>query len=166
MASVDLADLIEDLVFKMSAPGVDAFSNVGEDEWVSRLRDGFWTGFNEGLFSEYIEVDGIVSHRTDSSKTFPREFQQLVMMYTSINALTRQLLTFNTNTRYKAGSVEYETQQSATLLNNILSLVKEEKDAVIEAIRRGDFSGATYVIDSYESRQEAYRTGKLSWVGY
>lgn len=165
MAAVDLADLIEDLVYSMSPPGVDAFSNVSEDEWVSRLRDGFWNAFLYGLFSDYNEVDGVVTHRTDPTQTFPREYQQIVILFTGINSLNRQLAIANTGSRYKAGSVEYEVQQSASLLNAILANFEKQRDFIVDQIQNGNYFGGVFVMDAFHGRQQGYRDGTLTWVG-
>ena len=165
MAAVDLSDLIEDLVFSMSAPGVDAFPLVSDDEWVSRLADGFWTGYNEGMYVAYTEVDGIVTHRTDISQTFPREFQQLVILYTAINSLRRQMMNMYTVFRTKAGPAEYEYQQSATLLNTLFNSLVSQKDAIVDRITKAGYASDVYVTDMYNGRQQGYRDGSLHWVG-
>lgn len=165
MASFDLSDLVEDFVYAISAPGVDDYATVSDDEWVSRLRDGFWTGFNYGMFREYTESDGAVTNRSDTSTVFPTEYQQMVILFASVNVLTKQMLSMNTLFRTKAGPVEYETQQSATLLNTILNALIKQRDDLLAEWKRGASTNGFFVLDTYSLMQGGYRDGYTSWVG-
>ncbi len=165
MASLDLADLIPDLTYNLNAPGEDQFATVSEEEWVSRLRDGFWNAFNDGLVQDYTESDGYVTGRS-SADLMPRDQQQLIILYTGINVVFQQMLRLNTLFRAKAGPVEYETQQSAQLLKSLLDEMSDRRNKVLERLAETGETGAVFLIDTYRSRQEALYSGDSLWVGY
>ncbi len=164
MASLDLTDLIPDLQYNLNSPGEDAFANVSEEEWTSRLRDGFWNAWNDGLIQDYIEVDGVVSPRSGTA-TISRDQQQIILLYTSIAVLFQQMLRLNTTFRAKAGPVEYETQQSAQLLKALLDDLSQRRIYLLERLAETGVTRAFYLIDTYQSRQSALNEGISVWVG-
>ena len=130
---LDLVDLIPDLEYNLNSPGGDEFANVSDEEWTSRLRDGFWNAFNDGLLNDYIEVEGVVTPRSGDT-VMPREQQQIILLYTSIAVLFQQMLRLNTTFRAKAGPVEYETQQSAQLLKALLDDLSQRRIYLLERL--------------------------------
>lgn len=163
-SALDLTDLIPDLEYNINAPGEDQFANVSVEEWTSRLRDGFWNAWNDGLLQDYIEIDGTVTPRSGTTM-IPRDQQQIIILYTSINVLFQQMLRMNTTFRAKAGPVEYETQQSAQLLKALLDDLSQRRIYLLERLAETGVTRAFYLIDSYQSRQDALNEGYSVWVG-
>lgn len=163
-ATFDLSDLISDLEFNVNAPGEDAYANVSEEEWISRLRDGFWNAWNDGFLQDYIEIDGTVTPRSGSTP-IPREQQQIVILYTSIAIVFQQMLKMNTLFRAKAGPVEYETQQSAQLLRALYDDLAQRRVHLLERLAETGVSSAFFLIDAYRSRQDALYEDNAIWVG-
>lgn len=163
-ATLDLTDLIPDLEYNLNAPGEDQFANVSDEEWTSRLRDGFWNAWNDGLLQEYTEVDGVVSPRSGSTM-ISRDQQQIILLYTSINVISQQMFRMNTTFRAKAGPVEYETQQSAQLLKALLDDLTQRRIYLLERLAETGVTRAFYLIDTYQSRQNALYEGLSVWVG-
>lgn len=164
MASFDLEELIPDLVYSLQAPGSDEFANVSPEEWISRLRDGFWSAFNDGLLQGYVESDGVVNPRTGTT-TIPRDQQQVVLLYTAINVLRQTLLRINTTFRAKAGPVEYETQQSAQLLKALLDDLSQRRVHLLERLAKAGVSSAVFLLDAYRTRQDSLYYHDTFWVG-
>jgi hypothetical protein len=161
---VDLYDLVPDLVLSLQSPGGSEYANVSEEEWVGRLKNSFWNGFNDELFASYTIIDDEVVPRSGTTP-MPRELQQLIILYVSIETMARQLSTLQTMFRAQAGPVEYEVQQSATLAKALYDSLLADRARVLENLRRTLYATNTYVIDTYQARQSAIRYGDSFWVG-
>ena len=168
MASVDLEDLVPDIVINLTLPGDDTtYATVTTGEWVNRLRDGFWSAHIDGLLDGWTESDGIVQKLNDpTADAMTRDYQQLVILYTAINVASNRLLQMDTLFRAKAGPVEYETQKSAQVLRAVLEELTGRRNAIIERlVAAGQVTRGIVYIDSYSARQEAIRYGDVEWVG-
>lgn len=163
MAAFDLDDLIDPLKYEINVPGEDAYATTNSEEWVGRLGNGFWKGYLDGFFAGYTESDGIVTPRTGDT-TFPRDFQQVVILYTAIEILSQRLLSMKTAFRAKAGPVEYEEQQAATLLKGLLDQAYARLLHVRDKMAESE-EGGFYAIDMYMTRVNATYSGTHIWVG-
>lgn len=161
---VDLFDLVPDLVLALRSPGGEEYANVSEDEWVGRLKNSFWQGYLDKFFEGYTIVDDEVVPRSGTTP-IPRELQQLIILYTSINTLANQLAGLQTMFRAQAGPVEYEVQQSATLAKALYDGLISDRTRLLDDLKRTLFATNTYVIDTYQARQSAIRYGDSFWVG-
>ena len=166
MATVDLSDLIPDLTGAITIPGTTSrYSNASDTEWLTKLRNGFWTAYNDGVISGFTcDEDGIVSASGGGDATFSRDLQQIVIMYSAINILQMELLQIKTTFRAKAGPVEYETQQSAQVLQTLLASMLAQRTTLLD--RLSDI-GATdsYYVDGVKSRDLALRNYNIDWNG-
>lgn len=165
MSSVDLSELVPDLVIQVTTPGGEQYPTVSEQEWTDRLRNGFWEAVLDGVIVGYEDVDGIVRPLTATGPALSRERQQLIIMYTAITIVRNELLRLKTLFRAKAGSTEYETQQAASVLVALLGQLADRQKALVDRI--ADDAGATpvYYFDGFTARQNAINQGYTSWVG-
>ena len=163
--SVDLADLVPDLVTELNVPGVDAYSTVSEQEWIDRLRNAFWYSVLDGLIIGYEDEDGIVKPTASSGSALSRELQQIVIMYAAINVVRNKLLELKTVFRAKAGSTEYETQQAASVLTALLAEFSERRKYILNRIGDKGTARRMYVFDGFNARQDAINSGYTSWIG-
>lgn len=164
--AVDLADLVPDLEIELSLPGVDAYPTVSEEEWVNRLRNAFWYVVLDGLIVGYEDSDGIITPISANGTALPRDMQQLIIMYTSINVIRNKLMDLKTVFRAKAGSTEYETQQAASVLTAILDQFAQRQKYLVDRIAEGNGPAReTYYFDGFNLRQEAINRGFTNWVG-
>lgn len=163
MASFDLEDLIESLKYEINVPGEDAYGSTNTEEWVGRLANGFWKAFLDGFFGNYAESAGLIVPRS-GDVTFPRDYQQVVILYTAIEILGQRLLAAKTSFRAKAGPVEYEEEQSATLLRSLLDQAYARLQYVRDQMTNSEVGGFIS-IDMYMSRLESFSDGTSTWVG-
>lgn len=149
--AIDLSDLVPSLKREVSTPGTEetTFPDVADDNWLGYLSDAFWTARLDGLLAGYTELDGMVNPDMD------RDLQQLVVLYAGMNILRNQLRSLNTTFRAKAGPVEYETQQAASVLKGLLDDMTARKRLILA--RLSDLNGATdtFYIDSLAERDRA-----------
>ena len=169
MASVDLSDLISDLQGAVTIPGgTSPYAAASDTEWLTRLRNAFWTAYNEGVFGGFTcNEDGIVSVAGvtgQSTTSFGRELQQIVILYAAINIVQNQMLQLKNQFRAKAGSVEYETQQSSQMINSILDSLLLQRATLLQRLSDLGYR-KTYYIDAIIARDDSLRAGLITWNG-
>ena len=165
-ASIDLSELVPDLELELTIPGVDAYPTVSEEEWVNRLRNGYYYAVLSGLIAGYEEADGIVSPISPSGPALPRDTQQLIIMYTVINVVRNRLMELKTTFRAKAGSTEYETEQAASVLTKLLDQFEARQKYLLDRLAEGNGPAReTYYFDGFTIRQDSINQGNTVWVG-
>lgn len=154
--SVDLSNYVETLKREVTPPGSTLFADVGEDTWIGYLADAFWEARLDGFLSSWeASEDGIVTPSEVGGDDMPRDSVALVVLYAGIKVLRNRILNINTGFRAKAGPVEYETQNSATVLAEMLKQLQGVKDRLLKA--RDDALNVngttTLLVDGYSVRQ-------------
>lgn len=147
----DLADLVEAFKREVTVPGTfaAAFPDTTDDNIIGALADAFAEAQLDGFFGHMtLDVeDGIVTPDLSVAGA------ALVVMYAGMRMTRQQLIATNTVSRYKAGPVEYETQQAAGALTEALKQLKARRDQILaNAVRAGRGNGTTFVLDGYVSR--------------
>lgn len=162
--AVDLGDLVASLEAAVSPPGNDLFADTEDDEWVTRLANGFWNARLDGLLSGFVEVDGAVTP-TNGDEDLSRELQQVIVFYAAYDTVLLALRSLNTTFKAQAGPVSYETGQSAQVLRDIATALKEKRNLLLS--RLSDL-GCTndYVIDAIVARQDSVLDGLTFWTAY
>ena len=162
-ASIDLADLIEDLKAELNVPGSDSYPAATNPEWLNQLRTAFWETVLDGLISGYTESDGEIS--PDSGTTpLGRDMQQLIIFYAGIKVVRNQLRDIKTTFRSKAGPVEYEVQQSAQVLKTLLDELTRRRNFILARLSDA-YSSSTHYIDMLQERENAINDGITFWIG-
>lgn len=160
--SVDLADLIPNLKAEINVPGGDLYPTVTDDSWLIRLSNAYWEGRIYGLYAGYQEFDGIVNP-VSGTTDFPREMQQLVILYAGFKVTLNAIQGFNTTFKAKAGSVEFETQKSATALKGILDTLKSNIDLALETLGGAGVTN-TYSFDALIQGNYNMVIGEMWWA--
>lgn len=160
--AVDLSDLLDNIKSEVNAPGLDQLPGATDTQYLENLKNAFWEGVLDGVISGYTESDGIVT--PDSGTTeFSRELQQLVIFYAGYRIVRNQMRDLKTVFRAKAGPVEYETQQAATVLKAILDELKSKRSILLERLSDLGVVDSFYV-DAIISRDDSYAYGDGYWV--
>lgn len=163
--SVDLTDLIPNLKARLSPPGSDNYPNATSSQWTFQLLDAFWEAYLDGLIGPYtIDDDGIVTPTGSNTTPISRAQQQIILFYVEIHLLTTNLQNLKTTFRAKAGPVEYETQQAATVLKALLDDASKRREELITNLRENPFI-TTVVIDNVIARTYAIAEGVSWFVG-
>ena len=166
MASIDLEDLIPDLVFELNTPGVDIYASVSTDEWVARLRNAFWEAHLNGFMDGWTEAEGLISRLNDpTAAAMTRDQQQLIILHAGMAVVRSELRSINTLESYKAGPVAYEVQKSSQVLRALLQEMTDRMHYLLQRLADTGIARDIYYIDSYTARQEAINYGYTSWVG-
>jgi hypothetical protein len=164
--AVDLSDLVESLQREVNAPGIDQLPDATTAQYTGNLSDSFWQAKLEGLITGYTESDGIVTPEdTVNGVDLPREQQQLIVFMAGMRIITNQLRDMKTTFRAKAGPVEYETQQSANLLVEILKNLRSQKASILDYLAEHGATSVT-IIDAVRYRDYLMSEGLTDWIGY
>lgn len=163
--AVDLSDLVELLISEVNVPGGDAFPGAADEEWTNKLRNAFWETVLDGIVSGYTEDEGIVEPEDAGDEEFPRYLQQLVIFYAGVNIIRNKMHIVNSVFRAKAGPVEFETQQAATILKAVMDELIRKRNIILTRLSDSGQASPIYV-DMVMAREESYAYGETDWVGY
>ena len=150
--AVDLSDLVESLKREVNPPGTDYFPDASDTEFLGNLIDGFWEAVLDGLISGYtVDDDGLVTP-VSGSTDMARDVQQIIVFYAGFRILRNVLRNIQTTFRAKAGPVEYETQQSASTLKDLLADLSNRRKLLLD--RLSDMGAIpTYYADAVVERE-------------
>lgn len=185
--AVDMGDELVGLVqVEANPPGFNLYPSATDDIWLNNLRNGFYdlklygliTGYEENVgarggdedFSEGIitpigidpDYDGS-DHEFVDGTDLDRDSQQLLIMWAAYKAMLLRVTALKGVFRAKAGPVEYETQQAATVLVEALKQKKEMLQFIIG--RMSTLTANTVsVFDAYIERTYYQAVGDESWL--
>lgn len=130
--SVDLNDLIPSLVAEVNPPGSDLFAAATDDEWLQILLNAFWSARLDGFIELWtVDDNGTVTPIATGGTDISRDLQQIVVLYGSFLTLRNALRASTTSFTAKAGNVEFQTQQSANLLTELLKDVVNRRNILL-----------------------------------
>lgn len=166
MAAVELIELVPALSAQVSSPGANSYGDVSDGEWIQYLLNGFYSAQLDGLLGGWeADEDGEVSHTSNPSLSIDRMSQQIVVIYAAIDIIRNEFRSLKTVFKAKAGPVQYETQQHATVLRGILDSLMDQKERILDNLV--DSGGITnYVIDGILARDSSLNTLLTTWVDY
>lgn len=162
----DLGDLVELLQAEVDPPGTNSFPNATDDDWITRLRNAYWTIVLDGIIGAdaYTDNDGVLV--PDSAAVdLPRDMQQLVVFYAGVNVVTQAMRTVDTVFRTKAGPVEFETQKAASVLKAVMDELTRKRNLILN--RLSDLGVVTdSYIDMVQQRDYSFRYADTFWTNY
>ena len=151
--AVDLADFVPSLRREVTPPGSDLFTDVSDDVFTGYLADAFWEARLDGFLAKWTaDEDGIVTPAASGTPELTRDLVALIILYAGIKVLRNKILNTNTTFRATAGPVEFETQNSATMLVELLKQLKASKDRILDLVADSGFTPVE-LIDAYAVRQ-------------
>lgn len=163
MMAVDLNDLVSRLQAEVNPPGVDLFPDATTNDFLLHLQNGFWEAALDGIVSGYtVDDDGVVTP-TSGTTDISSELQQVVIFYAGMKIIRNLLLNLKTKFRTVAGPVEYETQQSANTLREILLDLKTRRNILLERLSDVGVT-ESYLVDAVTARSDALVAGDTFWV--
>lgn len=183
---VDLGDLIEALKAEVNPPGSNLYIGAtDDDEWLLRLTNAFWECVLYGVISGFVEDaasrggedatwgPGVITP-SDAEEGYDdtgyvdgtdisRELQQLIILWAGWKIVLAQMQNVKTKLRTKAGPVEYEKEQSASVLKAVLDAIKEKLDFIIARLSSLTQSEMS-VFDGVIERDYAIYSDDQWWV--
>jgi hypothetical protein len=147
---VDLFNLTAALQRAVAPPGEfkSLFPSANDESLAGTLADGLAEAQLDGFLSKVgLDAD---AYSTDVDLTSAQ--QALVVLYARARIVTARLANLKNRTRYKAGPVEAETEQAASVLVQILKDTSDRKKALLDQARYGSGGTSFTMVDLYVSR--------------
>lgn len=143
---VDLSEFVPSLRREVTPPGTDLFPDANDDIFVGYLSDAFWEARLDGFVQKWsCDEDGIVEPLDGIDDDLPRELVGLLVLYAGIKILRNRIMNLNTAFRAKAGPVNYEVENSANLLTEMLKQLAARRKELLEEVE----ATPTYYHDAY-----------------
>lgn len=154
----DLADLVEAYKREVAIPGTfsDVYPKTSDALIAAALADAFAQAQLDGFFGTSVLVvdQGTVTPDLSTAGA------ALVILYAGIRLTRQQLRTVRTRTTYKAGSVEYTSEQAASAVTEDLKLLEARRRELLALALRAGRGTSTVVVDAYAAR---FWAGFLPW---
>lgn len=151
--AIDLSDeqFIDSLRREVTPLGTTLFATVDEDTWLGYLTDAFWEARLDGFMIGYsADEEGIIE--PVNGVELGRQWVALIILYAGIKVLRNRILNTKTGFRAKAGPVEYEEQQSATMLAEMLKQLAETKKRILDELEEQSWATTVGYFDAYTAR--------------
>lgn len=152
--TVDLFNLTAALQRAVAPPGEfkSLFPSANDESLAGTLADGLAEAQLDGFLSKVgLDAD---AYSTDVDLTSAQ--QALVVLYARARIVTARLANLKNRTRYKAGPVEAETEQSSTVLVQILKDITARKVQILEDAKIGNLAHAFQMVDLYITKSIDY----------
>ena len=158
---MELIDLVPALQRAVAPPGefTTYFPNTTDADLSATLADAMAEAQLDGFLAS-VSLD-ITTESTAPDLTNPQ--QALVVLYAMARILHARVANLKNRTRYKAGAAEAETEQSASVLVELLRSVKERKKAMLEEARTGRMANAFAMVDMYLAKSIDFSSSDLDY---
>lgn len=159
--AVDLSEYVDSLRRAVTPLGANTYAGVSDQVLADHLLDAFWNARLDGFMKQYAaSEDGVVEPVSEGAPDLDRSWISLIALYASIEILTKQVMNTQTKMRAKGGPVEFEQENSATMLAEMLRQLAATKKRILDDLL-DSAQGATPVFLS-----DAYSTRALCSVSY
>lgn len=145
--SVDIADYVDSL--RREVTPIGETTDVTDADLLQHLLDAFWDAKLDGFMQDYTaDENGVVTGLHSNTPPFPRELVALCVAYAGARIVRLRISNTDALFRAKAGPVEFETQQSANVLRELLIQLQRRKDQLMQALERTD----SVILDALTTR--------------
>jgi hypothetical protein len=149
--AVDLSDYAPTLRREVTPLGSALFESITDTQLTPYLTDAFWEARLDGFLTGYTaDEDGIVEPTAAGGADLTPAGVALIVLYAGIKILRNRILNMNTGFRAKAGPVEFEQQNSATMLAEMLKQLRDRKNQLLD--RAAHIGTDVVLLDAYSVR--------------
>lgn len=159
---MNLSDLVPSLKRALATPGTfaDLFPDTLDTDLTGTLADAVAECQLDGFLSTST-LDVSVSTVTPDLSTAQTS---LVVLYAMSRVVTAKIANLKNRTRYKAGNAEAETEQSATVLLELMRGIRDHKKRLLEEAKAGDLATAFAMVDLYVARSIDTNSADLQYL--
>lgn len=147
---MDLNDLVGSLKRAVAPPGefTAYFPSTSDADMRDLLADSVAEAMLDGfLATTELDVEG-----AEVSPDLTHAQQALVILYGMARVLRARVANAKNRTRYKAGTVEAETESSATVLVQLLKQTEARKTQLLNDARTGNLASSFAMVDMYVTK--------------
>lgn len=159
---MDLEELVASLKRTVAAPGEydTLFPSSTDDELSALLADAVAECQLDGFMST-VSLDLVTATTTPDLSTGE---QALVVLYAAARVLTARISNLKNHTRYKAGAAEAETEQSASVLVELLRQTNARKRQITDDAKYGRAGLSFTMVDLYVSKSIDANTSDVAYI--
>lgn len=159
---MDLVDLVPSLKRAVAPPGeYDALFPGSVD---TEVRDLLADALAEAQFDGFLNGYTLDVSTATVTPDLTSAQQALVILYAMARHLTSRLSNLKTHTRYKAGNVEAEVEQAASVLVELLREASARKKQALEDAKAGNLANAFLMVDMYITKSIDLTTPDVAYV--
>ena len=160
---MELIELVPSLKRAVAPPGEfdTFFTNTTDNDLSATLADALAEAQLDGFL-------GTITLDVTSETTTPdlsNAQAALVILYATARVLTARVANLKNKTRYKAGNAEAETEQSATVLVELLRQTKDRKKQLLDDARAGRMTQAFAMVDMYVAKSIDHNSVDVAYIG-
>lgn len=159
---MELSALVPSLQRALAVPGTftSLFPDTVDADLTATLADGMAEAQLDGFLGT-TSLDVTAATTTPDLSTAQ---QALVVLYAMSRVLTARVANLKNRTRYKAGNVEAETEQSASVLVELLRETKDRKKRLLEEAKAGNMAGAFAMVDMYIAKSIDFSSTDVAYI--
>lgn len=159
---MELTDLTDSLKRALAVPGEfdTFFPETGDADLAGMIADAIAEAQLDGFLGD-VAVD-LTTEVVDPALTFAQ--QALVVLYGRARVLQARIANLKNRTRYKAGPTEAETEQSASVLVELLRETTERKRQLLVDVRNGSAGSSFSMVDMYVAKSLDYASADVMYV--
>lgn len=128
----DLATLVEPLKREVAVPGTfaTAYASTQDDDLKNSLMDAFANANLDGFLLDY-QLDLSTAIVTPD---LPPAGRAILVTYAAERILFAKIAGLKNRALYEAGPVKYETEQSASVLTQLLKMIQERRRELLSKL--------------------------------
>lgn len=159
---MDLANLVPSLQRALAAPGEfdTFFPDSTPDDLAGTLADGLAEAQLDGFLSA-ISLN-VTDNSTDLDLAVPQ--QALVILYSAARVLAARVSNLKNRTHYKANGVEADSEQSASVLVELLRETAARKKQLLDDARTGRAATFFSMTDLYVAKSLDIRPQEADYI--
>jgi hypothetical protein len=149
----NLEQLVEPLKREVAVPGTfdTVYPNTSDVDLEGSLADAFGAAQIAGYFLDQVITDPDAEVQAVTPDLSPAG-RALVVIFAAERILTTQIMSLKQRVAYEAGPVKYETENSASVLVEILKQMRQRRDAIVKAAETARYSSTFQMQDMYADR--------------
>jgi hypothetical protein len=147
---VELLDLVPSLQRAVAPPGefVTYFPLATDDDLVAAVADAI----AEAQLDGFLSTASLNLNAGTVTPDLNGPQQALVILYGMARVIRARIANAKNRTRYKAGPVEAEEEQSASVLVQMLRDIDTRKKELLEDAKAGNIARAFVMVDMYVAK--------------
>jgi hypothetical protein len=147
---MELADLVPSLKRAVAPPG--QFAALFPESTDNDLADLLADAVAEAQLDGFLATNSLALDTAEVTPDLTTSQQALVVLYGAGRVLYTRIANLKNRTRYKAGAAEAETEQSASVLVELLRQTNTRKKQILDDAKYGRAGMSFAMVDLYVSK--------------
>lgn len=149
----NLEDLVEPLKREVAVPGTfdTVYKSTSDVDLEGSLADAFGAAQIDGFFLNQTITDPDAEVQAVTPDLSPAG-KAVIVIYAAERILTAQIMSLKQRVAYEAGPVKYETENSASVLSEILKQMRLRRTQILDSVQSMQYAVSISTVDMYADR--------------